>query len=105
MQAEPLTMEELAAIAELIKKEEHERQCSGLWEAVNRLLAAADRSIRRPIETAPTDGTLIDVWDKEGNRYPDCNYENGWWIYDSGRHAPLPNEPITWLPIPGEGGV
>ena len=30
MQAEPLTMEELAAIAELIKKEEHERQCSSV---------------------------------------------------------------------------
>ncbi len=56
-----------------------------------------------PIDTAPMDGTWIDLWDGQG-RLPDCWWEAGrWWQWDhvgTGGQAPLETTPTHWMPIP-----
>jgi hypothetical protein len=64
----------------------------------------------QPIETAPLDGTLVDLWVRgprnPGARCPDCWYENGRWKHDHGRDGVGSPEfyvgdlPTHWRPIP-----
>lgn len=66
------------------------------------------RGMWQPIETAPKDGTLIDLW-LDGERAPACRF----WSYDGHSYweqayaeatdcfAPLYDaEPTHWMPIP-----
>lgn len=57
----------------------------------------------QPIDTAPMDGTWIDLWDGQA-RLPDCWWESGqWWLWDqAGSHGQVPVEttPTHWMAIP-----
>ena len=60
----------------------------------------------QPIETAPKDGTLVDLWIqwRDGGpwREADCTWVHGaWWT--AGREAPAEGETYKathWMPIP-----
>jgi len=58
-----------------------------------------------PIETAPRDGTSVDVWTKNGERWTDVRFRNDkwvqWWLDDFGSMGwiRVPN-PTHWLAIP-----
>ena len=64
----------------------------------------------QPIETAPKDGTYIDLWVSgpynKGCRITDCWFECGQWWKDYGRDGELKadqmkgDEPTHWMPIP-----
>jgi|GEM_PF-2287933 len=64
----------------------------------------------RPIATAPTDGTLVDLWvagpRNAGARETDCWFERGAWWRDYGRDGPLKpgsfvdDVPTHWMPLP-----
>ncbi len=61
----------------------------------------------RPIETAPKDGTFVDLW--AGDRIHDCFWcsKRGLWVQfqDDSYQAELREEPIThWLPLPAPPG-
>ena len=50
-----------------------------------------------PIETAPRDGTVIDLWDSEFGRITEQ-----WWDEDDGCWSGFGPENIThWMPLPG----
>lgn len=60
----------------------------------------------QPIETAPKDGTLIDVWCPEaggGYRVPDAWWSevDSHWLY-VGQGSPMrwAHEPTRWIPLP-----
>jgi hypothetical protein len=59
----------------------------------------------QPIETAPKDGTVIDLW-CGGERYADCQwYKNEWREYryddfDSLALLPVERLPTHWMPLP-----
>lgn len=64
----------------------------------------------QPIETAPLDGTYVDLWLQgplnPGNRCPDCWYDCGQWWHDYGRDGNLNpadwvgDAPAYWMPRP-----
>jgi hypothetical protein len=70
----------------------------------------------QPIETAPKDGTLVDVWvigySNEPKRFTDAWFSEGHWWYaewapDCEVHAldlndehTLPSEVTHWMPLP-----
>jgi len=56
-----------------------------MWQAVADAVVAAHEARRlKPIETAPKDGTLVDLWSDNG-RWPDCKWDEviqdwtHWW--------------------------
>jgi hypothetical protein len=55
----------------------------------------------QPIETAPKDGTLVDLWSGlHGNRWTDYSWAAGrWWRYSFG-YEPFEFNPTHWMPIP-----
>lgn len=68
----------------------------------------------QPIETAPTDGSKILIWD-EGMEYPEAAFwqehdeadaeeigEPGFWCYacDVLSDVAQPDNPIGWMPLP-----
>ena len=76
----------------------------------------------RPIETAPKDGTEIDVWDYchnpkwrpeahgigSGRRITDVHWENGHWVqwdWEYGSYLEVDDNPeytiSHWMPVPG----
>lgn len=65
----------------------------------------------RPIETAPKDGTLVDLWYPEGGRFTDMTWRDGqWWIGDTddpecyGGVVNPKSQPSHWMrPIPPTG--
>jgi len=73
-------------------------------DTVMRLIAAAERSIRRPIADAPRDGTYVAGCDPIGHWYA-CRWKgdevNGQWLDSQGYERML----VEFIPIPGEGGV
>ena len=107
----PLTMEELADAKRYIE----DRKASNnngtyclTYDGALRLIAAAERSCRRPIADAPKDGTLIDVITIDGDRVPDVGFWRDHWRIPGGDEVdPLmtSGHGIGWFPIPGEGGV
>lgn len=110
MDVKPLTMEELA----VHKKSTEDAISFGIKsfpvvvDFYARLLAAAERSCRRPIADAPKDGTLIDVITINGERVPDVGFWRDHWRIPGGDEVdPLmtSGHGIGWHPIPGEGGV
>lgn len=62
-----------------------------------------------PIETAPRDGTLIDLW-VDGRRLPDCkwwtsDFEDDWseWrqqYAEADSFFPISGDPTHWMPRP-----
>lgn len=65
----------------------------------------------QPIEAAPIDGTLVDLWMQNHNhqlgyREPDCWFEHGQWWQEYGREGPFqPGQyvgdfPTHFMPIP-----
>lgn len=66
----------------------------------------------RPIETAPRDGTRVDLW-QQGHRFTDAFWDEGeeWWCIDSrysdGEPCPLAvsPEPTHWMPLPAPPNV
>lgn len=121
MGAKPLTMEELTSLRKITESAKgksvgywldesaiNEFKCAANPATVLRLPAAAERSCRRPIADSPRDGTLIDIFSKEGVRFANVKYDAPWWRYlnENGHWCKMKTfEPETWLPIPGEGGV
>ena len=61
----------------------------------------------KPIETAPRDGRLIDIWyahQNEEGRMPDCHWSpNGYWIDEGGTILPE-EDALFWMnqPAPPE---
>jgi hypothetical protein len=55
----------------------------------------------QPIETAPRDGTMIDVWAWPGERIPDVSWREEWgqWLHDDGNGL-LSCVPTHWMPLP-----
>jgi len=105
----PLTMEELADAKRYIedrKASNNDGTYCLTYDGTLRLVAAAERSCKRPIATAPRDGTMIFGCDKYGNWHV-CNWlgdvegEIGQWFDQQSWDRDL----VAWLPIPGEGGV
>jgi hypothetical protein len=63
----------------------------------------------RPIETAPKDGTIIDLLFRGNTRVTDCAWSNGeWWTSEQGEpvvcvsHGPA--QPTHWMPLPTPPG-
>lgn len=60
-----------------------------------------------PIETAPNDGTIIDLWTNHGQREANCKWENGSWRYywinsfESLEWIKIDDIATHWMPIPG----
>ena len=66
----------------------------------------------QPMETAPRDGSLIDLSYPRLGRVCDCRWEddfnlelypNGCWVHETDNDGPatyLNNEPTHWMPIP-----
>lgn len=59
------------------------------------------------IETAPTDGTIIDIWARGYGRIADCGYSDGHWRYwgvdVNGSMDFVSIEPfvaVKWRPLP-----
>lgn len=58
----------------------------------------------QPIETAPRDGTKIDLW-ASGQRWADCSWTGSCWftpdIYDCGAEMErFGHHPTHWMPVP-----
>lgn len=61
----------------------------------------------QPISTAPTDGTVIDLWAK-GRRYPDCRWNYDHWEQEYAEvygvtfdpFSMEDNKPSHWMKIP-----
>lgn len=67
--------------------------------------AYLDATEWRPIETAPKDGTPVDLWVEsvELMRYPQCVYRDGKWFSNFGplgQSSPLRVRPTHWRPLP-----
>lgn len=68
---------------------------------------APEQAQWRPIETAPKDGTRVDLW-QQGHRVTDAFWDEGeeWWcidsLYSDGEPCPLAvsPEPTHWRPLP-----
>jgi len=58
----------------------------------------------RPIESAPKDGTFVDLWIEHpgfGKRYTDMCYCDGDWINRDGLYKPSKSDSIPyWMPLP-----
>lgn len=76
-------------------------------DRVLEVLPGAVESGWRPIETAPKDGSLVDLW-VGGHRVPDCHWTGViWysphWKYDCGAEidpARGDPDPTHWMPLP-----
>ena len=57
----------------------------------------------QPIETAPKDGTVIDLW-ADGQRLPNCKWRYGGWSQEYAEHPSahfdIYDEPTHWMPLP-----
>lgn len=63
-----------------------------------------------PIESAPRDGTRIDLWfagpRNTGDRRPDCRFGDGMWLCDYGDQGDgdarfyIDDEATHWMPLP-----
>ena len=60
----------------------------------------------RPIETAPMDGTIIDLWSQSG-RQADCKWDTSWTFWGMGGFdtmdwvgIPEWEKPTHWMPLP-----
>lgn len=59
-----------------------------------------------PIETAPKDGTTIDLWTKYLQRVADAKWMNGRWVvwgtngFESPDWEAVFPEPTHWMPLP-----
>jgi hypothetical protein len=79
-------------------------QITRLTAEVEKLRAALQW---QPIETAPKDGTAIDLWSVGGFRYPSAAWDfippvNGWGWTDTNHHGSVEEYgPFShWLPLP-----
>ena len=53
------------------------------------------------IETAPKDGTVVDLWVSEDGRYTDCQFDGGLWLHtQDGLTYSLGSDPTHWMPLP-----
>lgn len=58
-----------------------------------------------PIESAPRDGTRIDIWVPREGRLVNCWHQNGLWLFDSSiidddTPGVVYEAPTHWMPIP-----
>lgn len=65
----------------------------------------------KPIESAPRDGSRVDLWvsygDGEGDRVPDCWWQDGGWAFDwhhdrgsIAMSLGWAEAPTHWMPLP-----
>lgn len=51
------------------------------------------------IETAPKDGTTVDLWTEYG-RETDCRFDGGCWVNQEDGVTYATGEPSHWMPLP-----
>lgn len=59
----------------------------------------------QPIETAPRDGTYVDVWDTSNGRTTDVKWDHGAWKewtfgFESPGFVEIDPQPTHWMPRP-----
>lgn len=67
------------------------------------VLAAVGWHGWRPIETAPKDGTLVDLWvcdGSVGDRLADCQWLGGKWFWRYPTASEVSSTPTHWQPLP-----
>lgn len=54
----------------------------------------------QPIESAPKDGTVVDLW-VDGGREADCRWRGGAWVtVEDGCVWSVASDPTHWMPLP-----
>jgi hypothetical protein len=54
----------------------------------------------QPIETAPKDGTKIDLWHKDGYRVADCRWDIKTKLWFTDGPFPDDSDVTHWMPLP-----
>lgn len=84
---------------------DHQTKIKEMAERIRKAEAERDAARWQPIETAPRDGTLIDLW--AGERIANCawNVPSKCWAERvgagfGGKHWAVVNNPTHWMPLP-----
>lgn len=84
---------------------DHQTKIKEIAERIRKAEAERDAARWQPIETAPRDGTLIDLW--AGERIANCawNVPSKCWAERvgagfGGKHWAVVNNPTHWMPLP-----
>ena len=84
---------------------DHQTKIKEMAERIRKAEAERDAASWQPIETAPRDGTLIDLW--AGERIANCawNVPSKCWAERvgagfGGKHWAVVNNPTHWMPLP-----
>jgi hypothetical protein len=55
----------------------------------------------QPIETAPKDGTEVDLWVPDDGRFTNCWFMDGIWLQtEDGNTYSTGGAPTHWMPLP-----
>ena len=88
---------------------DHQTKIKEMAERIRKAEAERDAARWQPIETAPRDGTLIDLW--AGERIANCawNVPSKCWAERvgagfGGKHWAVVNNPTHWMPLPAASG-
>jgi len=81
-------------------------QHQSAWEVgIKAAIAEHEARKRQGMETAPKDGTKIDLWTENG-RIADCWWSNGYWVhwwmggFDQMGAYRIGEIPTHWMPVP-----
>lgn len=84
----------------------HQVQVANLLAEIDRLRAQPQEvSVWRPIETAPKDGTLVDLLFRGNMRFTDCKWSgDAWWATEQYEPSVCVShgisQPLYWMPLP-----